>query len=251
MPALDAADAGISVPDAVDVARESADIVLIRPEPEVLRTGVKRGRRTSVNTLKHIAITTSANFGNMVSMARVTSLLPFLPEQILLDDVLSDLPALAIASDRVVPERLEAPQRREVGQIRRCMIVFGLISSAFGLMTFAVLLWLLDATEATFHTAWFTVSLLMERAVLLALRSRRPALRRRPGRAPIWTRLAVFGPALALPFVGPVGALFGFVPLAPLELAAIGAMLIGYVLATEHAKARFFAARPETGGDRR
>ena len=142
-PALHAADVGISVEEAVDVARESADIILLRRDLDVLRTGVEDGRRTFANTLKYISITTSANFGNMVSMALATPLLPFLPlaaKQILLNNFLSDVPSIAISSDNVDPERVSRPQRWNIKDIRRFMIVFGLISSVFDLLTFAVLL---------------------------------------------------------------------------------------------------------------
>ena len=142
-PALHAADVGISVEGAVDVARESADIILLSRDLDVLRSGVEDGRRTFANTLKYISITTSANFGNMVSMALATPLLPFLPlaaKQILLNNFLSDVPSIAISSDNVDPDRVARPQRWNIKEIRRFMIVFGLISSVFDLLTFAVLL---------------------------------------------------------------------------------------------------------------
>ena len=178
-PALHAADVGISVEGAVDVARESADIILLRRDLDVLRTGVEDGRLTFANTLKYISITTSANFGNMVSMALATPLLPFLPlaaKQILLNNFLSDVPSIAISSDNVDPDRIARPQRWSIREIRRFMIVFGLISSAFDMLTFAVLLLVFHASEATFQTSWFLISLLTELAVVLVLRTRGPAL---------------------------------------------------------------------------
>ena len=153
-PALHAADVGISVDQAVDVARESADVVLLRPDLDVLRSGVDDGRRTFANTLKYISITTSANFGNMVSMAIATPLLPFLPlaaKQILLNNLLSDLPSIAISTDSVDADRVARAQRWDVAEVRRFMIVFGLISTVFDLLTFFVLLRVFNATESIFR----------------------------------------------------------------------------------------------------
>ena len=138
-PALHAADVGISVDQAVDVARESADVVLLRPDLDVLCQGVEDGRRTFANTLKYIGITTSANFGNMVSMALAAPLLPFLPlaaKQILLNNFLSDLPSIAISTDHVDADRLATAQHWDVHDLRRFMLVFGLISTVFDLLTF-------------------------------------------------------------------------------------------------------------------
>ena len=136
-PALHAADVGISVEEAVDVARESADIILLSRDLDVLRSGVEDGRRTFANTLKYITITTSANFGNMVSMALAMPFLPFLPlsaKQILLNNFLSDVPSIAISSDNVDPESVARPQRWNIKDIQKFMVVFGLISSAFDLV---------------------------------------------------------------------------------------------------------------------
>ena len=248
-PALHAADVGISVAEAVEVARESADIVLTHRDLEVLRAGVEGGRRTFANTLKYISITTSANFGNMVSMAIVTPFLPFLPllpKQILLNNFLSDLPSLAIASDRVDPERVATPQRWNVKEIRRFMVVFGLVSSVFDLLTFGLLLWVLQAGEALFQTSWFMISLMTELAVVLVLRTRRPALRSRPGAILLWATLLVLAMTFAIPWLGPLSAAFGFVPMPPGTLAAIVAILIAYILATEAVKAWFFRAGRQT-----
>ncbi|WP_298834987.1 magnesium-translocating P-type ATPase [uncultured Piscinibacter sp.] len=244
-PALHAADVGISVDQAVDVARESADIVLLRPDLDVLRRGVEDGRRTFANTLKYIGITTSANFGNMVSMALGTLFLPFLPlaaKQILLNNFLSDLPSIAISTDRVDAERLATPQRWQVGELRRFMIAFGLVSTVFDLLAFVVLHRWFDADEATFQTAWFTLSLLTELAVVLVLRTRGAFWRSAPSRLLWLTTLGVGAAALLLPLVPAVRALFGFVELAPPMLAALAGVLLAYLLANELLKRRIGAA---------
>ena len=242
-PALHAADVGISVAEAVDVARESADIILLSRDLDVLRQGVEDGRRTFANTLKYISITTSANFGNMISMALATPLLPFLPlaaKQILLNNFLSDLPSLAISSDTVDPERVSSPQRWNIKEIRRFMVAFGLISSVFDLLTFGVLLYGFKAGEEVFQTAWFMISLLTELAVVLVLRTRKPAFRSRPSRLLLWSTLAVATATFAIPFLGGGSAVFGFVPLSGTELAAVVVIVGGYIAATEIAKSWFF-----------
>ena len=243
-PALHAADVGVSVDQAVDVARESADVVLLRPDLQVLCAGVEEGRRTFANTLKYIGVTTSANFGNMVSMALATPLLPFLPlaaTQILLNNFLSDLPAITISGDRVDPEHLDRAQRWDVHDLRRFMLVFGLTSTAFDLLTFGLLWQVFDAGEALFQTAWFVVSLLTELAVLLVLRTRRPAWRSRPSTLLWGSTLAVALLALALPYVGPLAGIFGMVPLPGALLATLLAVVLAYAAATEWVKHRYQA----------
>ena len=242
-PALHAADVGVSVESAVDVARESADIILLRRDLDVLRTGVEGGRRTFANTLKYISITTSANFGNMVSMALAAPLLPFLPlaaKQILLNNFLSDVPSIAISTDRVDPERVASPQRWDLREVRRFMVVFGLVSSAFDLLTFAALLLAFHVDEPTFQTSWFVVSLLTELGVVLLLRTRGPAWRSRPSGLLLSTTVAATVLALALPYLGAVSALFGFVALSAGELGVAVAIVVAYLAATEAAKRRFF-----------
>jgi Mg2+-importing ATPase len=242
-PALHAADVGISVDRAVDVARESADIVLLRPDLDVLRRGVEDGRRTFANTLKYIGITTSANFGNMVSMALATPLLPFLPlaaQQILLNNLLSDLPLVTVSTDRVDAPRVKRPQRWRVSDVRRFMIVFGLISTAFDLLTFALLLNVFPADEPTFHTAWFMVSLLTEIAVVMVLRTDGPAWRSVPCSLLVWTSVAVGLAALAIPYAAPLSGALGFVPLPWTLMATAVAIVAGYVLCTEAVKLGLF-----------
>src|SRR6185503_11468666 len=190
-------------------------IVLLRSDLDVLRTGVEDGRRTFANTLKYVGITTSANFGNMVSMALAAPLLPFLPlvaKQILLNNFLSDLPSIAISFDRVDHDRLATAQHWNVHDLRRYMLVFGLTSSLFDLLTFWLLLNVFHASEAVFQTSWFVVSLLTELAVLLVLRTQHPVWRSRPATV-LWTTTAgVAVVALVLPFFAPAAALFGLVP---------------------------------------
>jgi Mg2+-importing ATPase len=245
-PALHAADVGISVDQAVDVARESADIILLKPDLDILRRGVEDGRRTFANTLKYICITTSANFGNMVSMALAAPLLPFLPlaaKQILLNNFLSDLPSIAISTDNVDSERVTRAQRWQIKDVQRFMIIFGLISSVFDLVTFAILLLVFHADQATFQTTWFVISLLTELAVVLVLRTRGPAFRSRPSRMLLWTTVAVSVAALAIPFLGPLALAFGFVPLSALQMGVVLVIVAGYIAATEGAKAWFYRMR--------
>ena len=249
-PALHAADVGISVDQAVDVARESADIVLLQPDLEVLRRGVLEGRRTFANTLKYIQITTSANFGNMVSMALATPLLPFLPltaTQILLNNFLSDLPAMAISTDRIDADRLRRAPNWDVPALRRYMLVFGLVSSVFDLLTFWLLLRVFQAPEAVFRSGWFLVSLLTELAVVMVLRTRVPAWHSRPSTLLAGLTVGVTVLALSLPLLPGAAPLFGLVPLPAPVLAASVAIVLAYVAATEGTKRVFFGGRPGRG----
>jgi Mg2+-importing ATPase len=242
-PALHAADVGISVDGAVDVARESADIVLLAPDLDLLCRGVMEGRRTFANTLKYIYITTSANFGNMVSMAVATPLLPFLPltaTQILLNNFLSDLPSIAISADHVDAAALARPPRWDLAEVRRFMVVFGLVSSAFDLLAFWLLRQVFDAGPALFHSAWFVMSLLTELSVLLVLRTRGPAWRSPPGRWLAAGVAAVGLLAIALPALPPAAHLLGFGALPPALLGTLLAIVLGYAGATEAIKRWFF-----------
>jgi len=241
-PALRAADVGISVDSAVDVARESADIVILRPDLGAIQCGVEEGRRTFANTLKYVSITISANFGNMVSMAFATVFLPFLPllpTQILLNNFLSDLPAIAIAGDAVDRERMASAQRWDIRRIRNFMIVFGLISTVFDLLTFAFLWLVMRADPDTFRTSWFIVSLLTELAALLVLRTRRRFWRSPPSRLLVWSSVLVAVLSLALPYSGEIAGLFAFRPLAPALVGLLLLIFAGYALVTEFAKRRY------------
>ena len=197
-PALHAADVSLSVEGAADVAREAADFVLLEHDLEVLVEGVREGRRTFANTLKYVFIATSANFGNMFSMAGASLFLPFLPllpKQILLINLLTDFPEMTIAGDNVDPELVEAPRRWDISFIRRFMIVFGLVSSAFDFLTFVVLL-KLNATMEQFRTGWFIESIVSAALIVLVVRSRRYIYRSRPSRLLTCATFAIVGIAL-------------------------------------------------------
>jgi len=241
-PALHAADVSISVQDAVDVAKEAADIVLLEPDLAVLEAGVREGRRTFANTLKYVFMATSANFGNMFSMAGASLLLPFmplLPKQILLTNLLTDLPELTISSDRVDADWIERPRRWDIGFIRRFMLIFGLVSSVFDYLTFGVLLWLLRAGPAEFRTGWFVESVVSATLIVLVVRTRGSFIRSRPGRALLITTLSVAAATLTIPYT-PLGAVFGFVPLPPLFLGLMGLIMLSYVASAELAKRWFY-----------
>ncbi len=244
-PALHAADIGISVEGAVDVARESADVILLRNDLDVLRRGIEDGRRTFANTLKYIKITIASNFGNMVSMALATPLLPFLPlaaKQILLNNFLSDLPSMAISTDRVDREQLATSQRWNVNEVQRFMVLFGLLSTVFDLLTFYLLLDVFETDEPTFQTVWFVVSLLTELAVVYVLRTHGPAWASRPSGLLTGASVVVVAIALCVPYLGPASTIFGFVPLPATLLGACVAIVLAYVAATEAAKRRYYAA---------
>jgi len=245
VPAMHAADTSLSVETAVDVARDAADFVLLERNLDVIRRGVEEGRKTFANTMKYILTTTSANLGNMVSMAVASMFLPFLPllaGQILLNNFLSDVPALGIADDSVDPELVERPQRWNMRFIARFMIEFGVLSSLFDLLTFVSLLGLFAATPTLFRTGWFVESLLTELAIALVVRTRRPFFRSRPGTLLLVSTLAVVGLTFAIPYLPPA-ELVGFTPLPAAVLLVLAAITLLYVGATELAKARFYRTR--------
>ena len=239
-PALHAADVGLSVQGAVDVAKEAADIVLLEPDLAVLAAGIREGRRTFANTLKYVFMASSANFGNMVSMAGASLLLPFLPllpKQILLTNLLTDLPEMTIATDRVDPDWINRPRRWDIAFIKRFMLAFGLVSSVFDYLTFAVLLWVLRCDAAHFRTGWFVESVLSAAMVVLVVRTRRPLLASRPSRSLIAATLVVL--AATLPYT-PLGHLFGFLPLPLPFLGLLALILLAYVISAEAEKGWFY-----------
>jgi P-type Mg2+ transporter len=242
-PALHAADVGLSVDTAVDVAKEAADFVLLKKDLGILRQGIDEGRITFANTIKYILTTISANFGNMFSMAGASMLLPFLPllaPQILLNNFLSDIPAMTIASDNVDPEMLEKPHRWNTRFIRNYMILFGLVSSIFDFLTFGTLLLLFRTSPVEFQTGWFIESLMTELVIALVVRTRHLFFRSRPGKLLLASTLIFLTIALVLPYL-PFISVLGFVPLPIPLLLAMVALTSLYVLATELTKKIFYA----------
>ena len=241
-PALHAADVSISVQGAVDAAKEAADLVLLDSNLDVLMAGVKEGRRTFANTLKYVFMATSANFGNMVSMAGASLVLPFLPllpKQVLLTNLFTDLPELCIATDRVDHDWIEQPKRWDVAFIRRFMLVFGLVSSVFDWLTFGVLRLVLQAGAAEFRTGWFVESVVSASLIVLVVRTRHSLLRSRPSRLLLIATLFVVVATVMLPATR-LGALFGFVPLPPIFLPILGLIVLGYVFTAELVKRWFY-----------
>ena len=240
--ALHGADVGISVDSAVDVAKEAADIVLLEKNLEVLVDGVQEGRKTFANTLKYVFMATSANFGNMFSMAGASLFLPFLPllpKQILLTNLLTDLPEMAIATDRVDAELVKEPRRWDIKFIRKFMITFGVVSSVFDFVTFGALLFLLRANVDRFRTGWFMESVVSASLVVLIIRTRQPFFKSIPG-APLWiaTLLVVMGTVI-LPYTG-LNWLFGFTPMPVEFLVVLAGILVLYIIAAEVAKKLFY-----------
>jgi Mg2+-importing ATPase len=239
--ALHAADVSISVDSAVDVAKEAADIVLLEKDLGVLIQGIHAGRTTFANTLKYVFMATSANFGNMFSMAGASLFLPFLPllpKQILLTNLLTDLPEMTIATDSVDQELVEKPRRWDIKFIRKFMITFGIISSVFDYLTFGALWWILHATEAQFRTGWFQESVISAAVIVLVIRSRRPFFQSLPGKYLLAATLLVVAATIAFPYT-PLAVFFNFQPLSLEFLLLIGLILLLYISAAEVAK-RFF-----------
>jgi Mg2+-importing ATPase len=224
--------------------------VLLERGLDVIRRGIEEGRKTFANTLKYVLMTTSANLGNMVSMAAASLFLPFLPltaGQILLNNLLSDVPAVGIADDEVDLELVARPERWDIRFIGRYMFEFGALSSMFDAITFGVLLGIVQAPPEVFRTSWFVESLLTELVVTLVMRTRRPFFRSRPGKLLLVSTLALIPIAVAIPYL-PGASLFGFVPLSPVIVAAVALITTGYVAAAELQKKWFYgrgaAVRP-------
>jgi Mg2+-importing ATPase len=243
-PALHSADVGISVDSAVDVAKDAADIVLLEKDLAVLIQGVREGRITFANTLKYVFMATSANFGNMFSMAGASlflSFLPLLPKQILLTNLLTDIPEMTIANDRVDHELIDQPRRWDVNFIRKFMLTFGLVSSVFDYLTFGALLWIVHATPEQFRTGWFIESVISASAIVLVIRTRRTFFTSPPGAYLMLATFAVAVVTLLLP-VFPIAPSLGLTPMPPSFLLLLAAILLCYVLTAELAKKIFYRA---------
>jgi P-type Mg2+ transporter len=242
-PSLHAADVGISVAGAVDVAREASDIILLEQRLDVLHAGVLAGRRSFGNVLKYLLMGTSSNFGNMFSMAGAALFLPFLPmlpTQILLNNFLYDLAQVTIPSDNVDPDALKSPQRWDIRLIKTFMLVIGPLSSLYDFLTFFVLLRVFHFGERAFHSGWFLESLATQTLVLFVIRTPRRPWRDRPSAPLAITTLCVVVVAFALPYT-PLARPLGLETLPATYFLFLGGATLTYLVLVELVKARVFS----------
>ena len=244
--ALHDADVGISVDSAVDVAKDAADVLLLKKDIGLLATGVREGRQVFSNTMKYIFMAASADFGNMFSASIGSLILPFLPMlplQVLLQDLMYDSSQLSIPNDRVDREQVVRPSHWDLRQIKRFMLVFGLASSIFDFLTFGLLLGILHAKEAEFHTGWFIESLATATIVVLAIRTRRvPFIKSTPSKGLLFSIIGINALAVILTYL-PISDDLGLVPLPGKFYLALFSMVILYVILVELAKGRLFRAK--------
>lgn len=240
--AINAADVGISVENAVDVAREAADFVLMEKDLMVLVDGIKEGRKTFANTLKYIFINTGSTFGNMFSVAIASLILPFLPmlpKQILLMNFITDFPYLTVASDNVDLEQLDRPGKWDLKFIRRYMVIFGIHSSVFDVITFLTLLYILKVKESAFQTAWFIESILTELFILFIIRTHKFFLKSKPGKYLFILSILGLIITLGLPYM-PFANDIGLTPLPLINIVTMLVIVLAYVVTADLLKVWFF-----------
>ncbi|GAB4033800.1 magnesium-translocating P-type ATPase [Spirosoma jeollabukense] len=240
--AIHAADVGISTSNAVDVAQEAADFVLLEKDLSVLADGILEGRKSFANSMKYIFITTGATFGNMFSVAGASlllSFLPMLPKQILLTNLITDLPFLTIASDEVDEDQLTRPLQWDMKQIRNFMIVFGLHSSLFDFITFYTLFQYFHLSGSPFQTGWFIESSITELLILFIIRTRHSFIKSRPGKWLVITGLLAVVITIYLP-ISPLAPLLGFSVAHVQQVVALTLILIAYVITADWLKMLFF-----------
>ncbi len=240
--AINAADVGISVDNAVDVAREAADFVLMEKELMVIVDGIKQGRKTFSNTMKYLYINTGATFGNMFSVAAASLVLPFLPmlpKQILLTNFLTDFPYLSVANDNVDDEVLEKPGKWDLKLIRNYMLYFGTHSSVFDLITFFTLYYLLKVKESEFQTGWFVESILTELFILFIIRTHHSFIKSKPGKYLFILSIIGLILTIGLPYL-PFAGDFGLTPLPIINLGAMLLIVLGYIITADILKVWFF-----------
>jgi len=240
-PALHAADASISVDTAADVVKEAADIVLLEKDLKVIVKGIEEGRKTFSNTLKYIFMATSANFGNMFSMAGASSFLsflPLLPKQVLLLNLITDIPEMAIATDNVDKEMIQKPRKMNIKFIRKFMLYFGLLSTLFDFITFGILI-VLNASIAEFRTIWFMESLISASLIILIIRTKSVFYKSRPSKYLIISIFSIIGIIIVIPYTI-IGKLFGFVSPPLIYLPIIGIIVFTYICMTEVVKKIFY-----------
>jgi P-type Mg2+ transporter len=244
-PSLHAADVGISVSNAADVAREAAAIVLTEPGLRTLHTGILEGRRCYGNILKYLLMGTSSNFGNMFSMAVASVALPFLPmlpTQLLLNNFMYDMAQITIPTDHVDPEILARPHRWDIRIVRNFMLGVGPVSSLFDFLTFFVLLRVFHADEKLFHTGWFVESLATQTLVLFVVRTLGNPLKSRPSAPLTISALSIVAIAVGLPY-SPVAERLGFVPMPAMFLAFLAVATAAYLLLVELVKRPFVRSK--------
>jgi Mg2+-importing ATPase len=237
-PSLHAADVGISVASAVDVARDAADIILLRPGLNILHNGIIEGRRASANVLKYLFMGTSSNFGNMFSMAAASAVLPFLPmlpTQILLNNFLYDASQLTLPSDNVDEEYIRRPRPWDMKMVRNFMLLIGPISSIYDFLTFYVLLHFFHASQPEFHTGWFVESLATQTLVIFVIRTMGNPLKSRPSLPLAITTILIVATGIVLPY-SPFTRLFGFVPLPATFFAFLAISTVTYLVLVEFGK---------------
>jgi Mg2+-importing ATPase len=240
--ALHAADVGISVNTAVDVAKEAADLVLLDKDLSVLIHGVQEGRKVFTNTIKYIFMAISANFGNMFSMAGASLLLPFLPllpKQILLTNLLTDFPSMAIATDNIDEIDSIRPRQWNIAFITKFMIIFGILSSVFDYMTFAVLIKYFHSTESEFQTAWFLESVVSATLIVLVVRTRNVFYKSKPSKPLFLVTMLMVAFVLVLPLL-PVASLMGFAAMPGKLYMAMLFIVLLYLISAEICKKYFF-----------
>ena len=240
--AINAADIGISVENAVDVAREAADFVLMEKDLSVLIDGIKEGRKTFANTLKYIFINTGATFGNMFSVAIASLILPFLPmlpKQILLTNFITDFPYLTIASDNVDEEQLEKPGKWDLKVIRKYMLIFGLHSSVFDVLTFLILFYGLKVKEGDFQTGWFIESILTELFILFIIRTHKNFFKSKPGKYLFILSVVGLILTIGLPY-SPLAIEVGLTPIPMKNLGIMLTIVAAYIFTADLLKVWFF-----------
>jgi len=240
--AINAADVGISVSNAVDVAREAADFVLMEKDLMVLVDGIEEGRKTFANTLKYIFVNTGSTFGSMCSVAVASLILPFLPmlpKQILLINFITDFPYLTIASDNVDQQQLDRPGKWNIKSIRNYMIIFGIHSSLFDMITFLVLLFVLKVKESAFQTGWFVESTLAQLFILFIVRTHKNFIKSKPGKYLFILSAVGLLLTVTLPYI-PFSKQLGFVALPLVNFGAMLLIVACYVITADMLKVWFF-----------
>jgi len=243
-PALHAADVGISVNNAVDVAKETADVILVRKSLRVLRDGVVEGRKTFQNTMKYIQMGLSSNFGNMLSLSFMPlflNFLPFLPSQILFNNFLYDVSQVSLSTDRVDKRDIQKPPKWNLPAVRRFMLFFGPASSIFDFLTVGILILIFHATQAQFQASWFMESLATQVLVIYIIRTKKiPFLQSYPSLWLVLNTILAVGIGWAVPYLA-LGRWFHFAPPPAGAVIAICLIVAAYLVFVEFVKRRFYA----------